>query len=168
MILVVVRQNIECRQDLKPPRVVSLPITHDRMSNRQKIPARRGTVRVQTHLIEPFQQELEGAGPISLVSADISPFRPIVAAVEFARDDRAEMLRVVQIAFGRRLEHAPALLVDRDDRLTEGVDFVVPPELRQTFDGFPQITPGVLGVGLLVEREAPVALVGILVVSRRE
>ena len=88
--------------------------------------------------------------------------------MELARDDEAEVLSVVQVALGRRLEQPPVPRVDRDGGLAEVVDLIDPPELHEALDRSPQVGPDAIGLGLRIESEAPVTLVGVLEVSLRE
>ena len=115
-----------------------------------------------------MNQELKGAGPIALVRADVATPSAMLTALELARDDEAEVLSVVQVALGRRLEQPPVPLVDRDDRLAERVDLIDPPELHEALDRLPQVGSDAVGLGLRIESEGPVTLVGILVIPRRE
>ena len=59
-------------------------------------------------------------------------------------------------------------MVDRDDRLAERVDLIDPPELLEALDRSPQVGPDAIGLGLRIESEAAVTLVGILVIPLRE
>ena len=92
----------------------------------------------------------------------------MLTTVELARDDEAEVLGIVEIALGRRLEQPPVRLVDRDDRLAERVDLIDPPELLEALDRSPQVGSDATGLGLRIESEGPVSLVGILVIPLRE
>ena len=58
--------------------------------------------------------------------------------------------------------------MDRDGRLAEGVDLIDPPELHEALDRSPQVGPDAIGLGLRIEGEPPVTLVGVLEVSLRE
>ena len=55
--------------------------------------------------------------------------------------------------------------MDRDDRLAKRVDLIDPPELLETLDRSPQVGSDAIGLGLGIESQGPVNLVGVLVSS---
>jgi len=115
-----------------------------------------------------LKQELEGAGPIMFVRPDETTPASMLTALELARNDESEVLSVVYVALGRRLEQPPVPLMDHDDRLSERVDLIDPPEMREALDRSPQVGSDAVGLGLRIESKGPVTLVGILVITLRE
>ena len=166
--LVVVGQDVERRQALKPPGFAVTSVAHQGPASVRQVAPRGRAIGVRPDAIQPLDQELQGARAIALVRADESAAAPVLAAVELARDDEAEVLGIVQVGLGGRLEQPPVSLVDLDDRLAEGVDLVAAPELDQALDGTSQVLADLPRVVLGIERSSPVAVVGVLEVPLAE
>jgi len=82
-----------------------------------------------------------------------------------AGNDETEMLRIVQVRLGGRLEQPPVVLVDLDDRLAKRVDLVCAPKIHQARDRLLQVSANERGIVLRIKGEGPVTIVGVLVIS---
>ena len=92
----------------------------------------------------------------------------MLAPVELARDHEAGVLRIVRDSSRPPPGAAANSRVDRNDRLAKRVDLIDPPELLETLDRSLQVGPNAIGLGLRIQSEGPVNLIGILVVPLRE
>ena len=131
--------------------------------------ARRRAVGVATGEVEPLDQELQGAGPIALVGADVAAAAPMLAAVELAGDDEAEVPGD-RSGSSRRPPGATAsspcgsaMTASRKSSISSDR-----PSWARHWMAFCRSVPDEPGVVLGIESERPVALVGVLEVPLLE
>ena len=164
--LVIVGQDVERRQALEPPRLACPPVAQSRApASVEQVAARRRRDRGPTARDPVPEPGAARPGP-DRARSEPTYRRPLRCwpAMELAGDDEAEMLRIVQVGLGGRLEQPPVAAVDRDDRLAERVDLVVRPELHQARDRLLQVSANERGIVLRIKGEGPVPIVGVLVI----
>ena len=148
---------------------VSCAVAHEGPGERQQVPARRAAIGVGPRMIQPFEPGAGRRGPDrARTSRRIGPRPRCPPRWNLPATMKPKCSAIVQVALGRRLKQPPVPLVDGDDRLAERVDLIDPPELIEALDRSPQVAADAIGLGLRIESEAPVTLVGVLVIPRRE